>query len=203
MKVTHARFLRSADRPESWPAPPRPEVAIAGRSNVGKSSLINTLLGRRGLARTSGKPGHTRSLNFIDVGLDAGGRLHRLRFCDLPGYGFARVSKAERARWKQRIEAYLIRRETLALVVSIVDARHPPTAQDAQMIDWLTALGRPYQVVATKLDKVPATRRVAALRALEEALELPRGHVVGFSAVSGEGKARLWSRILERCAAGE
>ncbi|RMG19577.1 MAG: YihA family ribosome biogenesis GTP-binding protein [Deltaproteobacteria bacterium] len=199
MKVHAAEFLCSATGPEHYPRAPRPEVAIAGRSNVGKSSLINALLGRRSLARTSGKPGHTRTLNFIDVTVGVGGTRHDLRLCDLPGYGFAKVSQAERRRWRQMIESYLEARETLALVVSIVDARHAPSDLDRQLAAYLSERRRAYQVVATKIDKVPRSKRKGVLDRLARDLSLPSGHLLPFSAVTGEGRDAVWSRILDHC----
>ncbi|MDF1565071.1 MAG: ribosome biogenesis GTP-binding protein YihA/YsxC [Deltaproteobacteria bacterium] len=193
MKVHDARFLLAATDSKSWPKEPLPEIAFAGRSNVGKSSLINALLGRKALAKTSSKPGKTRALGFIEI--QAGSS--RLRFCDLPGYGFAKVSKSERAAWGKMIERYVTERDDLRLVVCLVDARHPPSALDRQMIEWLTALGRPMQVVATKLDKLPRNKQATAVKKLKQELGLP---VVGVSSEKGTGKDELWRVLAEATA---
>lgn len=196
MKPREVRFLKSAVGRSSWPPADRPEVAFGGRSNVGKSSLINALCGRKALARVSSTPGRTRSLNFIDVELPVGASELALRLCDLPGYGYAKLSKTERRRFGPMIEAYVEGRETLRLVVHIVDVRHDPTELDRQMVAWLAALGRPAIVVATKLDKLGKGRRGGALTAMRRALAC---EVVGFSSVSGEGRDEVWGRIAEAC----
>jgi len=190
MKVGASTFLRAATDASGWPREALPELAFAGRSNVGKSSLINALLGRKALAHVSQRPGKTRALGFIEVELGP----RRLRFCDLPGYGFAKVSKGERAAWGKMIEAYITKREDLSLVVCLVDARHPPSALDRQMVTWLSALGRPMQVVGTKIDKLGRNQRRGAIDGLSRDLELP---VLGFSAKTGEGKELLWRKLLE------
>jgi GTP-binding protein len=176
------------------------EVAFAGRSNVGKSSLVNALVGRRALARVSSTPGRTRTLNFVEVSLVPGGGLRRLRMVDLPGYGYAKVSKAEKRRWGPMVESYVTERDGLALVILVVDARRPPTDLDVAMAGWLTETGRPWACVVTKLDKLAKTRRAAAVRAAEQALALPAGAAVGFSAEAGIGRDAVWGRILEACA---
>ena len=197
MKVREARFLKSAEAKAHWPPDDLPEVAIGGRSNVGKSSLINTLTGRKALARVSSTPGRTRLLNFIDVTLGIPpGQLFDLRVCDLPGYGFAKASKTERRRWGPMIEHYVEGRQRLALVVHIVDSRHPPTVLDQQMVAWLDGLGRRALVVATKIDKVGKGRRGAVLQGLRRDLGVD---VVAFSAVTGEGKDAVWDRVVEAC----
>src|SRR5574341_2518312 len=148
MRVETAGFLVSAGRPEQFPGGGRPEIAFAGRSNVGKSSLINRLLGRRNLARTSGTPGRTRTINFYEVN-------ERFLFVDLPGYGYAKVSRALKDAWWGLVEGYLSRRVQLRGVIHIVDARHAPTAQDRELQAFLGAAGVPSLVVLTKADKVP------------------------------------------------
>lgn len=193
MRVLKAEFVKSATSREDWPRDGRREVAFVGRSNVGKSSLINRLAERKGLARTSSTPGRTRLLNFFDLAVLAGGREHSLRFCDLPGYGFAKVSKAERAQWAKMIERYLEEREELEKVVVIVDARIGPTADDLQIFRWLAAKGRRSLAVATKLDKLPKAKRIPALTRIGRQLDLP---VIGFSAEDGAGREALWAEIL-------
>lgn len=146
---THnAEILLSAANKSHYPQDEIPEIALAGRSNVGKSSFINTLLNRKNLARTSGKPGKTQLLNFFNID-------DKLRFVDVPGYGYAKVSKTERAKWGKMIEEYLTSRENLRAVVSLVDVRHEPSTDDVQMYEFLKYYEIPVIVVATKADKVP------------------------------------------------
>lgn len=195
--MTSAEFAKTATRPEEWPRGPQPELAFVGRSNVGKSSMLNALAGRKGLARVSSTPGRTRALQFFDLAYrpTPAARPRLVRFCDLPGYGYAKVSKAERDRWAAMIEDYLRGRDVLRAVVLIVDARHPPAESDHDALAFLGATGRRVIVAATKIDKLPRTRRGAALRAVEEALGLARGEAVPFSAVEGTGADALWARL--------
>jgi GTP-binding protein len=197
IQVVSAEFARTATRPEDWPRGPFPEIAFVGRSNVGKSSMLNALAGRKGLARVSGTPGRTRALQFFDLAFrpTPAARPRQVRFCDLPGYGYAKVSKAERDRWAAMIEDYLRGRDVLRAVVLIVDARHPPAESDVDALSFLRSGGRRVVVAATKADKLPRTRMGAALRAAEEALGLDRGEVVPFSAVEGTGSDALWARL--------
>lgn len=197
MKVLQAEFVTSAAGPEGWPRDPFGEVAFVGRSNVGKSSMLNRLGDRRALARVSSTPGRTRLLNFFHLEVAGGRGKVSLRFCDLPGYGFAKVSKSERAQWAKMIEGYLKAREQLRAVVVIVDARVGPTEDDRQMLHWLEAYGRPAIVAATKIDKLAKAKRIPRVRQLERELGLPGG-VVGFSAEDGTGKDAVWSAILDR-----
>lgn len=200
MRVLRAEFVKSASKREEWPREPFPEVAFVGRSNVGKSTMINRLAQKEGLARVSSTPGRTRRLNFFDLELQAGGRKHSIRFCDLPGYGFAKVSKLERMQWAKMIETYLREREILCGVVVIVDARVGPTEDDLQMIEWLKATERPAIVVATKLDKLGKAKRIPTVRAIERQLSLP---VIGFSALDGTGWEAVWKAILAQASASE
>src|SRR4051812_37987636 len=147
MKITSAEFIKSAFQKRDWTTDGRPEIGFLGRSNVGKSSLINSLLLRRGLARTSNTPGRTQSLNFFLVN-------ESFYFADLPGYGFARVSKAMRAAWGSMAEQYLAERDRLALCIQLIDARHGPTTLDCQLHEWLVHHEKPHLVVATKADKL-------------------------------------------------
>ena len=148
LNTHNASILLSVANKSHYPQDDLPEVALAGRSNVGKSSFINTLLNRKKLARTSSKPGKTQLLNFYNID-------DKLRFVDVPGYGYAKVSKTERAKWGKMIEEYLVTRDNLRVVVSLVDLRHEPTADDVQMYDFLKYYGIPVIIVATKADKVP------------------------------------------------
>ncbi len=198
-KVLSAAFAGTATRRDQWPRRPRPEVAFAGRSNVGKSSLLNALARRSGLARVSGTPGRTRALQFFEVSLQPSpaARPIELRLCDLPGYGWARVSRAERAAWAGMIEEYLRERADLRAVVLIVDARHRPQPADREAFAFLAALGRPVVVAATKMDKLSRAARARAAAAVEGDLGLPAGGAVSCSAVEGTGADALWARLLE------
>jgi GTP-binding protein len=199
VKVLSAEFLRTATRRDQWPAEPLPEFAFVGRSNVGKSSMLNALTRRDKLARVSATPGRTQALQFFDVSVrpTPAARPLRLRFCDLPGYGWAQVSKAERERWGEMIEEYIRDRKPLLAVVLIVDARHPPQPSDRDALAFLGSLGRRVLVAATKMDKLTRNKRLAASRDIERDLELPAGDLVPFSAMEGTGTDALWARILE------
>lgn len=209
VQVVSAEFKKTATRPQDWPQGPQPEVAFVGRSNVGKSSMLNALTRARKLARVSATPGRTRALQFFDVAYrpTPAARPKQLRFCDLPGYGYAKVSKAERDRWASMIEDYLRDRDVLRAVVLIVDARHPPSESDEDAFAFLSSAGRRVIVAATKMDKLPKTRRGAALQGVEKALGLARGDAVPFSAEEGTGAEALWARLAaiaaEQAAADE
>jgi GTP-binding protein len=197
IQVVSAEFHKTATRPDEWPQGPVPEVAFVGRSNVGKSSMLNALTRRKGLARVSSTPGRTRALQFFDVAFrpTPAARPRPLRLCDLPGYGYAKVAKAERDGWAAMIEDYLRERDVLRAVVLIVDARHPPTEADADAAAFLQAAGRRLVVAATKMDKLPKARRSGALQAAERALGIGRGEAVPFSAMEGTGSDALWARL--------
>lgn len=189
MKVTKAEFIISAVGPNQYPEDALPEIALAGRSNVGKSSLINRMINRKNLARTSSTPGKTQHLNYYRVN-------DRLYFVDVPGYGYAKVSKSQREVWGKMIEKYLQERETLKLVLQIIDLRHPPTKDDELMYDWLKAYELPVCVVATKADKVPKSRWQKHLKIIKEGLVLRAGDpLILFSAEEGIGKDELWAQI--------
>lgn len=197
VQVVSADFATTATRPQEWPRGMAPEIAFVGRSNVGKSSMLNALTRRKGLARVSNTPGRTRALQFFDVSYrpTPAARPRPLRFCDLPGYGYAKVSRAERDRWAAMIEDYLRGRDVLRAVVLIVDARHPPSESDLDAAAFLRDAGRRLVVAATKMDKLPRTRQGAALREAERALGLSPGEAVPFSAVEGTGSEKLWVTI--------
>ena len=198
MEVPLAEYLVEARAPGSWPEAGPLEIAFAGRSNVGKSSLINTLAARKGLARTSSTPGRTRGLVFFRV--QPIGR-PELRFVDLPGYGYARVSRDERVAWKTLVEGYVSARPTLIAVVVIVDARRGVRAEDCDLVEWLLSAGRRPCVVLTKLDKLARSERKPVLDAARaafaaEGLALPVPPM-GFSSQTREGRDALWDRLLE------
>jgi GTP-binding protein len=191
MRVHAATFLMSAGRPDQFPRAAWPEIAFAGRSNVGKSSMINRLLSRRDLAHTSATPGRTRTINFYEVN-------GRFLFVDLPGYGFAKVSRSLKDAWWALVEGYLSQRPQLRGVVHIVDARHPPTPLDQDLQEFLDAVALPSLVVLTKADKVPPGRRRATLTAAIARLGRPATQgPLFFSAETGEGAPGLWLAIQE------
>src|SRR5512133_1403954 len=197
LQVVTAEFAKTATRPDEWPRGPAPEIAFVGRSNVGKSSMLNALARRKGLARVSNTPGRTRALQFFDLAYrpTPAARPRAVRFCDLPGYGYAKVSMDERDRWAAMIEDYLRGRDVLRAVVLIVDARHAPSESDHDALAFLRASGRRVIVAVTKIDKLAKTRRGSALRAIEQEPGLARGQLVPFSAVEGTGTDALWVRI--------
>jgi GTP-binding protein len=191
MRITAAEFVTSAVTPAQYPVDVGPEVAFVGRSNVGKSSLINTLLNRRGLAKTSATPGKTRTINFFRIN-------GRLGFVDLPGYGFAQISRAERATWGPMVAQFFQTRRELRGVVHLVDVRHPPTAEDQRTRAWLLQWQRPLLTVATKVDKIGRTQRPSHLKQITETLNLDaESPIVVFSAQTGEGKEKIWEWIGE------
>jgi GTP-binding protein len=186
MKVSSAEFVESAFSEEQWPRDSLPEVAFLGRSNVGKSSLINSLLGVKGLARTSGTPGRTQSLNFFLVN-------RRFRFVDLPGYGYARVPEKVRRGWGEIVTDYLAKRHSLVLSIQIVDSRHEPTTLDSQLQEWLRHQGKPHVVIATKSDKLSHNelrKNVERARRV-----LGASMVIPYSAVTGGGRDQVWRTI--------
>jgi GTP-binding protein len=187
MRITSAEFLTSAVAPTQYPANVGPEIAFVGRSNVGKSSLINALLNRRGLAKTSSTPGKTRTINFFRVN-------GKLGFVDLPGYGYAQVSREERATWGPMVEELFKTRQDLMGVVQLVDARHEPTTDDQRTRAWLQQWDRPLLIVATKVDKVGRTQRSNHLKRIVGALSLDDSTtVIPFSAQTGEGREQVWA----------
>ncbi len=180
-------FLLGAAAPGQFPAPGLPEIAFMGRSNVGKSSLLNRLVATQDLAFTSSKPGCTQQLNFFRVD-------RKYVFVDLPGYGYARVSKTERAAWRKLIESYLLDRPSLSLCLLLIDARHGWMDTDLELRQWLEYHERPYQVVATKFDKLKKQSEIhhamVSLKAPESSMGL-----VPFSAVTGQGVREIWQAI--------
>ena len=196
MKILNAEFIKSCAAPEQFPSGDLPEIAVVGRSNVGKSSLINSLLHRRSLAKVSRTPGKTRAVNlFLVTTSDPG--LARFYLVDLPGYGFAKISKSIRAQWGPLIESYLHDRSSLMGVVLLVESR-VVTEQDCQTVAWLRAIGQAPLVVATKVDKLKASERVRTLRQAHRDLNLPEGQpLIPYSAVTGDGRDSLWGALRD------
>lgn len=186
-----ARFEASYGTVESIPEPTQPEVSVAGRSNVGKSSLLNKLFGRKNLVKVSSTPGKTCNVNFFDV--------DGITFVDLPGYGFARVSKAEKDRWSNLIGGYFELERSFNLVLSLVDIRHEAQKLDRQMIAFLQDAGLPYLVVLTKGDKLSRNKQNAQAALLSKQLEVPRNQMIITSSETGQGIDELKSRIAEAC----
>ncbi len=190
MKIISAEFIRGAVSAKQYPPAALPEFAFAGRSNVGKSSLIRTLLNRKKLVRTSATPGKTQEINFFCVN-------ERLIFTDLPGYGFAKVPPAVQRRWKKMIEQYLTERKSLRALVFLVDLRRSPTDLDLNLKEWLDALGIRYILVATKSDKVRPNERKKQKEAIREAFfGDDEGGPILFSSRSKTGRKELWDEIL-------
>jgi GTP-binding protein len=187
-------FVTSAFQPEQFPPSDRPEIAFAGRSNVGKSSLINRLMERRNLARISSRPGRTRSINFFSVE-------DTIYLADLPGYGYAAVSQKVRQSWKRLVEAYLTRRPNLKAVVVIIDIRRGPGGADLELLNWLRACEIRTIIVLTKSDKVSRGRAKQRVDLVSQQLaEGGLNHPLAFSAKTGRGKGELWSKIQEAVA---
>ncbi|MFU0833124.1 MAG: putative GTP-binding protein EngB [Oscillospiraceae bacterium] len=196
MSIETAYFELSAGRADQLPASILPEITFSGRSNAGKSSLINRLLSRKSLARTSSAPGKTATINFYNLGF--------CRFADLPGYGYAKVSKAEKQRWAELVEGYFRQQRNISLVVQLMDLRHAPTKDDLQMVDFLQESEIPFLIAATKCDKLRKNARIqqeAAYRAQFESYSGVR--IVPCSAVTGEGVDLIRNEILAVCDAAE
>lgn len=189
MKVTQAEYTQSGVRPDQYPEQGLPEIALVGRSNVGKSSLINALLGRRNLARTSSTPGKTRTANFYLVN-------QRFYLVDLPGYGYAKISQDERQRFQKMISNYLFTRQQLGLVLQVIDFRHPPTALDQEMHTLLRSLSTPKLLVANKTDKVARSQWAKHQSGILANLPgLSPGQLVLFSTETKQGVDEVWRQI--------
>ena len=189
MKVVSTEFIKSALEPSQYPDGAFPEIAFAGRSNVGKSSLINAITQRKNLARTSSTPGCTQFINFFRVN-------KQISFVDLPGYGFAKVPVAIRKNWKPMVETYLKERKVLRLVILILDIRRDPSDEEFAFLHWLRIYNISVLVVLTKIDKLSRSQTAVRRRRIKEVLDLPTDTVL-FSARTGEGKAAVWRLIRE------
>ncbi|EUJ40687.1 ribosome biogenesis GTP-binding protein YihA/YsxC [Brochothrix campestris] len=191
MKVNQVELLISAVRPEQYPKGQLPEFALAGRSNVGKSSFINRMLQRKAMARISSKPGKTQTLNFYEVE-------QKLIFVDVPGYGYAKISKSERAKWGVMMETYMTDRPPLKAVIQIVDMRHKPSSDDVAMYQFLKHHDIRVIVIATKSDKIPKGRWQKSIKEIKETLKFDADdNIVTFSSESGLGKDQAW-KIIEK-----
>jgi len=188
MQINSARFLTSVHALSQLPPAEYPEVAFAGRSNVGKSSLMNRLLGRKNLVKTSSRPGKTRGLNYFLIN-------EALYLVDLPGYGFAKVSKKEQAHWQQLITTYLLERESLGLVVVVMDLRHGLKQMDRDLVDWLKYQDIPFLPVYTKADKLSANKQVRHAAALDAGLGIASSERLICSAKTGQGCSELLQRL--------
>lgn len=190
MQVKSAVFVKSAADSTGYPPETVPEIAFAGRSNVGKSSLINTLLNRKSLVKTSSTPGRTQLINFFLIN-------DNFHFVDLPGYGYAKVPLAVKKNWGPMMEAYLSKRRSLAAVVFILDIRRVPSQEDMQMLDWLQSYSVNAVIVTTKCDKVSKNEKAKNLKIISEKCGKPVSSIITFSSLAKEGVEALWGRIEE------
>lgn len=189
MKINSAKIQISAVNKNQYPKDQLPEIALAGRSNVGKSSFINRMIQRKNLVRTSSKPGKTQTLNFYNIN-------DSFYFVDVPGYGYAKVSKKEQQKWGEMMEEYFETREVLQLVVLVIDSRHDPTNDDMQMIEYISYLQIPLLVVATKVDKLKKSQRQKQMNQLMKNIKhIADVPVIPFSAETGENKEAIWNVI--------
>ena len=188
MRINSAIFVKSAFKETDWPRDGRPEIAFLGRSNVGKSSFMNSLLGVRGLARTSSTPGRTQALNFFLIN-------EKFWFVDLPGYGYARAPKDVKAQWSAAATDYLAQRQEIVLSIHLLDARHEPTAKDLQLHEWLVHHEKPFIAVVTKTDKLSNNELSRSLVRTKEVLQT--SNVLDYSAVTGRGRDAVWRSIAD------
>ncbi|ANU12790.1 GTP-binding protein EngB [Planococcus halocryophilus Or1] len=192
MKVNNVELVISAVRPDQYPEDGLPEFALAGRSNVGKSSFINKMIGRKSMARISSKPGKTQTLNFYKIE-------EKLFYVDVPGYGYAKVSKSEREAWGKMIERYITGREPLRAVIQIVDLRHPPSKDDVAMYDFMKHFEIPCIIIATKADKIPKGKWDKHKKIVRTTLEMEKTDpLIVFSSETGLGKDEAWQEIESR-----
>jgi GTP-binding protein len=189
IKIASAEFIKSAVWPPQYPPGVMPEIAFVGRSNVGKSSLMNTLVGRKNLAKTSNTPGRTQLINFFAVN-------GSISFVDLPGYGFAKVSQSVKKDWGDMMEAYLRERQNLALVIFILDIRRDPSADDLSLRDWLDHYRIPYVIILTKSDKLSNNQAIGRKKLIEKGMGAAAlGKTILFSAKTQKGREELWQFI--------
>lgn len=192
MNVNNVSLASVAVKYSQYPTDEKMEIAFVGKSNVGKSSLINTLVNRKALARTSSNPGKTRTINFYNVE-------DKIYFVDLPGYGYAKVSKVEQEKWASMIESYLKKRKQLKYIIMLIDIRHEPSTNDILMYEWLKHYGFKIIIVATKSDKVKKNQLSKQLLSIKKSLELEEGELLlPFSSQTKEGKDELWN-IIDSC----
>jgi GTP-binding protein len=191
MIIKKAEYVISAAKPKQFPKIDRPEVAFAGRSNVGKSSLLNHLVQRKGLAKTSSKPGKTRLVNFFDIN-------DEIYFVDLPGYGYAKVPLTVQEEWGKLMHQYLEERASLELMVLLLDCRHMPSKQDLMMWDWVTHFKVSHLVVLTKADKIPKIKFAAARKKIAVELKISPNYLMAYSTLKNQGREELWKAISER-----
>jgi GTP-binding protein len=209
--IDHASLAATAVRGEQFPGEPRPEIAFAGKSNVGKSSLINAMLGRKALARSSRHPGKTRTINFYSVEVPHAcaaekpftpdkpqGVSHGLYFVDLPGYGYAKVSRSESIKWGAMVEGYLSKRTALKLILLLLDIRHEPGAHDRQLYEWCVHYQLPLAIVATKSDKLKKSQIQKHVSLCKRGLNTDL-EPLPFSSETKEGRDALWAIILDKC----
>ena len=191
MEIKEAKFLKSAAEMRGFLRPERPMIAVCGRSNAGKSSLINLLAGRKNLAKTSSAPGRTRLVNYFDFG--------EFWLADLPGYGYAAVSRDEKARWGKTLDAFFAKKEDIRHVFLLIDIRRDPSGDDLQLVDFLNYHIIPFSVIATKSDKLSRMKTKERRRAIASQFGLGEDNVAVVSSVTGEGKADVLSRIAQVC----
>lgn len=191
MEIKEAKFLKSAAEVRGFLRPERPMIAVCGRSNAGKSSLINLLANRKNLAKTSSAPGRTRLVNYFDFG--------EFWLADLPGYGYAAVSRDEKARWGKTLDAFFAKKEDIRHVFLLIDIRRDPSGDDLQLVDFLNYHIIPFSVIATKSDKLSRMKTKERRRAIASQFGLGEDNVAVVSSVTGEGKADVLSRIAQVC----
>lgn len=196
MEIKQTEFIKSAVKPKDYPLPELPEVAFVGRSNVGKSSLINVLANRKALVRTSSTPGRTQLINFFNVN-------NCLTLVDLPGYGYAKAPPELRKQWGPMIETYLAKRENLRTVVLILDIRRKPSDGDLQMLSWLENYNIPPVIVLTKCDKLSKLERAKQTALIADSIGRDKGDLLHFSALSKEGRNQVWQKVLQLLDLGE
>jgi GTP-binding protein len=203
MKIRTAEYVISAPSLKECPDfNGTPELVLVGRSNVGKSSFINSLVQRKNLARTSNTPGKTRYINFYDITYNAPGAPaqsapQKLLFVDLPGYGYAKISKSEQEKWRKNLEAYLSKRDPIRLVIQLIDARHGPQENDIQMYEWLQYHGKQVQVILTKIDKLSKNELAKQVALTARLLDVTPADVIAYSAENHTGRNEAWARLSE------